>query len=75
MRSSMKVLAMIGTQELVLLLLVVLLVFGSSKLPALARALGSSVTEFRRGLRSDPGALPGPEPGAQRPPSDASARS
>ena len=37
-------------QELLIILLIVLLVFGAAKLPALARSLGSSAKEFRKGL-------------------------
>lgn len=38
----------IGVQELVVILVVALLVFGPSRLPELARALGRSLAEFRR---------------------------
>lgn len=37
-------------QELLIILLIVLLVFGARKLPDLARSLGSSAKEFRKGL-------------------------
>ena len=37
-------------QELLIILLIVLLIFGASKLPALARSLGSSAKEFRKGI-------------------------
>lgn len=40
---------MIGWQEILLLLLVLLLLFGAAKLPALARALGRSMGEFKKG--------------------------
>ncbi|HEY7469580.1 MAG TPA: twin-arginine translocase TatA/TatE family subunit [Acidimicrobiia bacterium] len=40
----------IRAQELLIILLIVLLVFGAAKLPALARSLGSSAKEFRKGL-------------------------
>ncbi len=40
----------IGTPELLLILLIVLLLFGSRKLPELARSLGSSMKEVRKGL-------------------------
>ena len=43
-----------GPWEILAVLLVMLLLFGSSKLPKLARGLGSSVTEFRKGLRGEP---------------------
>jgi sec-independent protein translocase protein TatA len=39
---------MIGTQELVMIFGVVLLLFGASKLPELARSMGSSVGEFKK---------------------------
>lgn len=46
----------IGTPELLILLLVVLLIFGSAKLPQLARSLGKSARILKaetKGLRSD----------------------
>jgi sec-independent protein translocase protein TatA len=49
-----------GLPEIVMILAVLLLLFGSTlllfgstKLPKLARGLGSSVTEFRKGLRGE----------------------
>jgi TatA/E family protein of Tat protein translocase len=44
----------IGAPELLIILAVVLLVFGSKKLPELARSLGRSVNEFRKATRDDP---------------------
>jgi sec-independent protein translocase protein TatA len=44
----------IGFQELLIVLIALLLVFGPSKLPGLARALGGSLHQFRKGLREDP---------------------
>lgn len=38
----------IGTQELILIIVVVLLLFGASKIPELARNLGRGVAEFKR---------------------------
>ena len=49
----MNTLAALGWQELALVLLVVMLFFGARKLPELARSLGSSVTEFKKGLRPE----------------------
>jgi sec-independent protein translocase protein TatA len=40
----------IGGPELLVILVVVLLFFGASRLPGLARSLGQSAKEFRRGL-------------------------
>ena len=41
---------MIRGQEWLIVLLVVLLIFGAAKLPALARSLGASAKEFRKGI-------------------------
>lgn len=39
----------LGTTELILILAVVLLLFGPSKLPELAKSMGEAVREFRKG--------------------------
>lgn len=41
--------AMIGTQEILLIFVVIVLLFGASKLPELARSMGRSMGEFKRG--------------------------
>jgi sec-independent protein translocase protein TatA len=41
---------MIGTQEIILAIVVLLLLFGSTKLPELARSLGKAKGEFKKGL-------------------------
>lgn len=43
----------IGPTELLLVLAVVLLLFGASRLPALARSMGQATREFRRGAHGD----------------------
>lgn len=40
---------MSGAPEILLIVFVVLLLFGSKKLPELARSLGKSLNEFKRG--------------------------
>ena len=40
----------IGTPELLIILVLVLLVFGGAKLPKLARSLGQAQREFKDGL-------------------------
>ncbi len=40
----------IGAPELIILLLVVLLLFGSTRLPKLARSMGEASREFKKGV-------------------------
>ena len=47
-------LAIPGFTEMWPILAVVLVFFGAKKLPALARAMGSSVTQFKKGLQDEP---------------------
>lgn len=41
----------LGATEFVIILLVVLLLFGSTRLPRLARSLGQASKEFKHGIR------------------------
>jgi sec-independent protein translocase protein TatA len=41
---------MVGGPQLLIILALVLLLFGGSKLPGLARSLGAAQSEFKRGL-------------------------
>lgn len=40
----------LGGPEIIIILVVLLLLFGAKKLPDLARSLGSSAKEFRKGV-------------------------
>lgn len=43
----------LGPLELIIILLVVLLLFGGRKLPELARSIGDSMKELRKGMNDD----------------------
>jgi sec-independent protein translocase protein TatA len=52
----------LGAPELIIILLIVMLIFGGSKLPKLARSLGESSKEFRKGLSEGAGDTSESEP-------------
>lgn len=41
----------IGTQEIVLILFILLLLFGAKRLPELGQSLGKGIREFKRGVQ------------------------
>ena len=43
----------IGVSELVVILLILMLVFGASRLPALGESLGKTIRNFKRGIGQD----------------------
>jgi len=49
---KMRILGM-GTQELLFILLICLLVFGAARLPEIGQALGKTIKEFKKALRED----------------------
>ena len=53
----------LGAPELLIILLIIMLIFGGSKLPKLARSLGESSKEFKRGLNDGAGETPPTESG------------
>ena len=40
-----------GTQEIIIIALVILVLFGGSQLPKLARSVGQASTEFKKGVK------------------------
>ena len=53
--------ALPGIGEIWPILLIVLVMFGGRKLPELARAMGTSITQFKKGLSEDPEKIEGPK--------------
>jgi sec-independent protein translocase protein TatA len=53
-----------GPLELLIILLVILLLFGARRLPDLARSLGKSLSEFKKGKEEGARML---DPGAEKP--------
>lgn len=43
----------IGTQELIIILLIVVVIFGPTQIPKLARMFGKGAKEFKKGLSED----------------------
>ncbi|HKX06301.1 MAG TPA: twin-arginine translocase TatA/TatE family subunit [Methylomirabilota bacterium] len=56
----------LGAQELMLILLIALVLFGGSKIPDLGRSLGQAIREFKKGVES-PDAVAEPKEAAERP--------
>ena len=52
----------LGAQELLVILLIVLVLFGGSKLPDLAKSLGRSMKEFKKGIGAESEEEPPPKP-------------
>jgi sec-independent protein translocase protein TatA len=50
----------LGAQELLVILVIVLVLFGGSKLPDLAKSLGKSMKEFKKGIGVEPEAEQAP---------------
>ena len=52
----------LGAQELMVILVIVLVLFGGSKLPDLAKSLGKSMKEFKKGIATEDEPASRPEP-------------
>jgi sec-independent protein translocase protein TatA len=68
-------LAMVNGFEIVIIILVVVLLFGSAKIPQLMRGLGSGISEFKKGLKEGEtppadAAKPAPTPSSPAAPAD-----
>ena len=48
---SLAFLQNIGFPELLVILLIILLLFGAAKLPEIARSMGKSINEFKKGAK------------------------
>jgi sec-independent protein translocase protein TatA len=58
----------LGAQELLLILLIILLLFGARKIPGIARGLGRSVSEFKKGAKELEDEIKQEEPEKREPP-------
>jgi sec-independent protein translocase protein TatA len=58
----------IGVQEILLILLIIILLFGARKIPEIARGLGRSVSEFKKGIREVDEEIKKEEPERREPP-------
>lgn len=43
----------LGTPELIVILIIIIVIFGGSQLPKLAKSIGTSARELRKGLKDD----------------------
>ena len=50
LHSTLGMFGMQGYQEWLILLVIILIIFGPKRLPALARSVGKSITDFKKGL-------------------------
>jgi sec-independent protein translocase protein TatA len=55
----------VGVTELLVILLIVLVLFGSKKLPELADGMGKAIRNFKRGINSEDEDVTPPPPAAE----------
>lgn len=53
MPTFMTLIPTLGLPELLVIFLIIVVIFGASKLPQLGRGLGEGISNFKKGLRSD----------------------
>ena len=73
MESSLAILAAIfglGTTELVVILIILLVLFGGAKLPGLAKGLGQSIKEFKKATNEEEKEAAKPDDAKQVDPKD-----
>ena len=58
----------LGFQEILLLLLIALLLFGAKKLPDVGRALGRSIREFKNAFQGEDSETKGSRPDGEKKP-------
>ncbi len=66
--STLAFLSNMGMGEWLIILFIVLLLFGGAKLPSLARSLGSSVNEFKKGVKEGEASESAPPAPSAQPP-------
>ena len=53
----------LGMQELVVILLIVIIIFGASRLPQLGEGLGKAIKGFKKGISGDENSASGKDAG------------
>lgn len=48
----------LGTQELIIILIVVIIIFGPTQIPKLTKMFGKSVKNFKEGMEEEAGSAP-----------------
>jgi len=66
----LNLLGMVNGVEIVIIILIIVILFGSAKIPQLMRGFGSGINEFKKGLKDGeqaPGDAKAPPPAAPAP--------
>jgi sec-independent protein translocase protein TatA len=53
--NTLLLLGPLGVQELLIILLIVVIIFGASKLPQLGKGLGEGIRNFKKGIKGEEG--------------------